>query len=202
MEGKRYMKEVGAGNEALDRMMHGMLKYNAARKRNRKAQYTPELIYLNGNHEDRLDRYLETDPTFDGIVSVQKDLGLEGRGIKFIPYRSYHWINEIGFTHIPFNKLKEISGVDITRKASLVTVKSCVFGHTHELHISNSHRMGQQHLQQVVNVGCFFEDHEPYTEGRVTQYWKGLVLLDSWKPSRFDIATYALSNLKREYGVA
>jgi hypothetical protein len=59
--------------------------------------------------------------------------------------------------------------------------------------------MGQAHLQQVANVGCFFEEHEKYVEGRMTQYWKGVVMLDSWKPGRFDISTYALSSLRRKY---
>lgn len=199
MEGQRYLLEMEAGNEGLDRMLKDMNEYNEKRKRNRKAQYNPELIYINGNHEDRLDRYLETEPTFDGVVGVEKDLALRERGFTFIPYRTYHWINDIGFTHIPFNKVREISGVDITRKASMVTVKSCVFGHTHELHISNSHRMGQEHLQQVSNVGCFFEEHEKYVEGRMTQYWKGVVMLDSWKEGRYDITTHSLSKMRRVY---
>lgn len=199
MEGQRYLLEVEAGNEALDRMLKDMNEWNDKRKRSKKGQYHPNLVYINGNHEDRLDRYIEQEPTFEGVVEVQKDLRLADRGFKFIPYRSYHWINDIGFTHVPFNKVREISGVDITRKASLVTVKSCVFGHTHELHISNSHRMGQEHLQQVANVGCFFEEHEKYVEGRMTQYWKGLVMLDSWKPGRYDINTHSLSKLRRVY---
>lgn len=201
MEGQRYSKEVDAGNDALDRMLSGMVTYNKQRKRNRKAQYNPELVYIYGNHEDRLTRYLEGDPTFDGIVSVGKDLFLDTRGFKQVAYRDYVWYDDVGFTHIPFNKVREISGVDITRKASMVTVKSCVFGHTHELHISNSHRMGQTSLQQVANIGCFFEEHEPYVEGRVTQYWKGLVLMDTWKGGRYDFSIHALSKLRRKYGI-
>lgn len=200
MEGRRFSLEIDAGNEALDKLTS---KVRAAAKRSRKGKkkpYSPQWIYLEGNHEDRLTRYFERDPTFEGFVSLPAALKLTERGITFVPYREYWWCNDIGFTHIPFGKGREIGGLDITRKAQQVVVKSTVFAHTHEWHVSNLHRMGQTHLQQVLNVGCFFEDHEEYVKGRMTNYWKGVQMLHTYKPGRFDATTYSLGRLRREYG--
>lgn len=199
LEGVRYWKELKAGNDALDLLFADMNKFNAKKKRSKTKQYRPKIIYLEGNHEDRLTRYFEGDPTFDGTISISNDLNLIQRGIEFVPYRQYYWINEIGFTHIPFNKIQAISGIDITRKASFVTVKSAIFAHTHELHTSNWHKAGQEHLQQITCVGCFFEEHELYVEGRLTQYWKGLVMLYNYKPSRYDMETTSIGRLRRKY---
>lgn len=199
MEGLRYRAEIEAGNEALDRLTGPVARYNRAVGLRKKGLYQPNWVYIEGNHEDRLTRYLDKDPTFLGTVGIAQDLNLTVRGFTWIPYRSYHYINGIGFTHIPFNKMKEIGGVDITRKAQQVTIKSCVFGHTHELHTSNVHVEGMDHLQQVLNVGCFFEDHEEYTKGKVTNYWKGLVLLHNYSEQRFDIETISMSRLKSKY---
>jgi hypothetical protein len=200
MEGSRFELEIEAGNEALDRLTG---KVEAAANRSRKAKkkpYQPQWVYLQGNHETRLDRFFEKDPTFDGYITIPKALRLEERGFEFVEYGDYWWYNEIGFTHIPFGKGREISGLDITRKAQQVVVKSTVFAHTHEFHVSNLHRMGQESLQQVLNVGCFFEEHEAYVKGKMTNYWKGLMVLNTYKPGRFDVSTYSLGRLRREYG--
>lgn len=199
MEGRRFGLEVAAGNEGLD-LLTGKVEAGLKRaKRAKKKGYSPEWIYLEGNHEERLERFFEKDPTFEGYVSIPKALRLKQRGFQWVPYREYWWCNDIGFTHIPFGKGREISGVDITRKAQQVVVKSTVFAHTHEWHVSNLHRMGQSSLQQVLNVGCFFEEHEDYVKGRMTNYWKGLQLLHSYKPGRFDVTTYSLGRLRRMY---
>jgi hypothetical protein len=199
MEGRRYSKEIAAGNEALDRLLADVLKYNNRRKKYKEKQYKPELVYIMGNHEDRLDRYLAYDPTFEGAVSLEKDLKLNERGFIVVPYREYHYIGDIGFTHIPHNKISAISGVDITRKAQLVTVKSCVFGHTHEEHLSHIHKEGMPHLQDTYNCGCFFDKKEDYVHGRVTNYWRGLSLLHNWKEGRFDVESWSLGRLERKY---
>ena len=200
MEGRRFKAEIDAGSKALDLLTGNVTRAAQRAKKAKKKPYQPHWIYLEGNHEERLTRYFDRDPTFEGFVDIPSALNLEKRGFEFVEYREYGWLNDIGFTHIPFGKGREISGVDITRKAQQVVVKSCVFGHTHEWHVSNLHRMGQDHLQQVLNVGCFFEDHEPYVKGRMTNYWKGLQLLHSYTPGRFDVTTYSLCRLRREYG--
>lgn len=200
MEGKRYAKEIAAGNEALDRLTKGLIEYNQRKKANKEKQYKPKLIFLEGNHCERLRRYLDINPTFDGHVSIEKDLKLKQRGFKFIPYKSYYYTNNIGFTHIPFNKTSPISGADITRKAQLVTVNSVVFGHTHEQHLSHVHKQGMEHLQDTYNCGCFFDKKEDYVEGCVTNYWRGLSILHVWKPGRFDVDSWSLGRLERTYG--
>lgn len=196
MEGKRYKKEIDKANQALDIIFYPMIEMQDRQRKNKDKIYRPEIIYINGNHENRLDRYLESDPTFEGLVSIEKDLKLKERGIKFIPYREYYYINDIAFTHIPFNKAKEASGVNITRKVSHLMFGSVVFAHVHSMEYECYKRHGQNDLQQILTTGCFFEKHEDYIHGRITEYWKGLVLLDSWKPGRFDVEMFSLDRLK------
>lgn len=199
MEGKRYKKEIDAGNKALDIIFYPLGEMQDRQRRNKEKIYRPEVIYLNGNHEDRLDRYLQYDPTFEGLVSVEKDLKLKERGIQFVPYREYYTLNGIAFTHVPFNKAKEICGVNITRKASQVMFGSVVFAHVHSMEYEGFKRHGQEDLQQILTAGCFFEKNEDYIHGRITEYWRGLILLDSWKKGRFDIETFSLDRLRMMY---
>lgn len=185
MEQRRYFKEIDAGNQALD--------YLHFPKETR-------VIFLEGNHEDRLTRYLNYHPEFaEGDISIPNQLRLNERGFKWIPYRSYFILNGIHFTHIPFGTIREVTGVDICSKVQQVTVNTTVFGHTHRLHTACVHKHGQKHLQQILNVGCFFEEEEEYVQGRVTNYWKGLVELNNYDFGRFDINTISMGRLEREY---
>ena len=188
MEGRRLSKEVDAGHIALEKLNKACIQISCNR------------IYIEGNHEDRLRRYIETHPELaDGNLTTPSLLSLEELGWEWIPYRSYRVINGIHFTHIPFGKSREISGKDICSKAESVTTSSVVFGHTHELHTSCVHKHGMKHLQQILNVGCFFEQDEEYVEGKMTNYWKGVVKLKNYDYGRFDIETTSMGALQRGY---
>ena len=163
MEGRRFYLEIDAGNRALDMMLDHVTS-------------PTKLIYLGGNHEDRLNRYIYTHPEMaDERQTIPSLLKLKERGFTWVPYRDYTSIGGIYFTHIPFGKAREISGKDICSKAEQVTVNSVVFAHTHELHTSCVHKEGQKHLQQILNAGCFFEEDEEYVQGHMTNYWKGII---------------------------
>lgn len=191
MEGRRFYKEIEAGNEALRRIDEA-LQDSQGKGCSR--------IYIEGNHEERLTRYTQNHPELSDVsFTIPSLLSLRERGWEWIPYRHYRNINGIYFTHIPFGKLREISGKDICSKAESVTVNSTVFGHTHELHTSCIHKQGMKHLQQILNVGCFFEQDEEYVEGKMTNYWKGVVELANYDYGRFDIKTTSMGALQRAY---
>lgn len=205
MEGRRYALEIAAGNECLDLLEAPINKYNKKRRKNKEKLYLPNKIKLGGNHDgpgegSRLGRYLAKDPTFDGHISIEKDLKLKERGWITVPYGEYYYIHDVGFTHIPFGVGGPISGsINITKKALDVTIKSVVFGHTHRLEFQSRHIEGMDHLQQALNVGCFFEDDEPYMAHKVTNHWKGIVILYHYDNMRFDFETISMSQLKTQY---
>jgi len=200
MEGLRYAAEIAAGNEALDLMFGPVNAYNKTKKRSKKAQYKPELIYIEGNHEERERRYLDYNPELIGTLDYRAALRLKERGFKFIPYRSYHYINEVGFTHIPMNKMnKPAGGMRVMTTSLQMHAHSVVFGHTHELKIDGEHRHGAKHFNQALNVGCFFEHVDDYALGSKTDYWRGVIMLDMYSPNRFDYNTMSLGRLAKEY---
>lgn len=200
MEGKRYQLEIAAGNEALDRMMAGIARAYEATKRAKKKPYIPTVVYIEGNHENRLTRFLAVDPTFEGTVNLEQDLQLEERGIVFIPYKDIYNIDGVSFTHVPIGGTgKPIGNPGVSAKALRLFAGSVVFGHTHTLDHCAEHRHGYPHLCQALSVGCFFEHVDEYAKGARTDYWRGLVDLDIYGTNRFDIATTSMSQLKRKY---
>jgi predicted phosphodiesterase len=188
MEGRRYEKEIIAGNRALD-----LLESDAL---DRAKKYK-----VKGNHENRLDRYLDHDPTFAGQVGIEKDLLLKERGYSVVEYRDHVDVNGISFTHIPISGLgKPIGEPNVTRKALQLYNNSVVFGHCHTLSHSAEHRTNAPHLNQALSAGCFFEHIDEYAVGSKTDYWRGVVLLTSQHNNRFDIETTSMSRLLRSHG--
>lgn len=189
LESKRYYKELAAGNRAID--------YLTAGARNTK------FIYIEGNHENRLTRYFESDPTFQGTNSIPFDLTLDSRGITWVPYKDCYKIDGVSFTHIPIaSNGRAIGNPNVAQKALKLFHNSVVFGHTHTLDHAAEHRHGSPHLNQALSVGCFFEHVDAYALGSMTNYWRGVVDLDIYSENRFDINTTSMSQLYSIYGGA
>jgi predicted phosphodiesterase len=187
LEGLRYHKEIAAGNAALDRLgFHG---YQECR-----------VVYIKGNHEDRLDRYLAIDPTFMGHVSLERDLRLKERNIEVVEWKQALTLNGVSFTHIPINSMgKAIGNPGVAKKALTLYHNSVVFGHTHTLDTAGEHRSNAPHLNQALCVGCFFEHVDEYARGSKTDYWRGVVTLTIYSHNRFDFETTAMSQLYAKY---
>jgi len=201
MEGKRYWDDVSSGNSALDALELPITCYNSVQAQKKRAQYKPRKIFLKGNHEDRLDRYIEKNPILDGAeISIEYNMNLHKRGWQVVQYKEHLVIDDVAFTHIPIsNNGKPIGGKYVCQRALDLYNYSIVFGHTHRLEVANKHRHGGEHLQQSLNCGCFFDHVPDYMQGATTDYWRGVVLIDITQPMRFDIKTISMSHLMQEY---
>lgn len=202
MEGLRYADEIEQANKALDKMFLPMTLTNERLRGNKKRTYRPELVYIEGNHEERCWRYIEQHPELEGHLDYRQDLKLVDRGFKYIPYKEYYHNLGVAYTHIP------IAGNGMPRSGNVHTQlqnalrdhnTSIVYGHNHKLAMAGEHRFGGEHYNQAMSIGCFFEHIDAYAKGAKVDYWRGIVLLDQYSMGRFDIETIALSKLKRDY---
>lgn len=84
-------------------------------------------VFIEGNHEDRLRRYLwDKAPKLLGTTSIKELYKLGDRGWKHVPYRSAHHINNVCYTHDLGR-----AGVNSARATLLDYGGNIVFGHTH-----------------------------------------------------------------------
>jgi predicted phosphodiesterase len=186
MEGRRYAKDISALSTYVSRLDGGRYqKYQS--------------ILLEGNHEDRIARYLDYNPVMEGQLDYASQCGIADKW-KIIPFREYYKHYGVSFTHVPIMENgKPISGKLATSRALEICRDSVVFGHTHKLDYVACHRHGQTHLQEALNVGCYFEHVDEYAQGSVTSYWRGLVVLDHYSYGRFSFEAVPMGMLKREY---
>lgn len=107
----RFDEEVDDANEGLDEL---------------DALGATNKLYIAGNHEDRLTRYLMKHQALWGVVSIPQLFHLKERGWKFTPYKHHTKIGKVYITH----DVGVASRNAIFRSLDLYQ-HSIVTGHTH-----------------------------------------------------------------------
>lgn len=202
MEGRRYRGDVAAGNKALDAMLKALGKLQERQRTNKDKIYKPELVFCMGNHEHRLDRYIEKNASLEGSLNVTQDLKLHERGFIVIPYGEYHQTEEgVQYTHCPLNDANQApSGKYAIERVLELVATSTVFGHLHRWCAVDSNKHGAAGVLKVLACGCSFEHTPAYVKGASSRFWRGVALLHHHAAGDFDTEQISLTRLRRLYG--
>lgn len=205
-EGQRLALDLDAMRDAYERVMTPLwTEWERARKSKRK-RYDPKRYWVEGNHEDRVRRFLEGNPVLEGFVPESDLVGAEPDGWEVVPYREYVFINGTGFTHVPINDAHQpVSGKYMAMRAAERHAGTIVFGHNHRRELLSVNRVteGTTHGTRVdaLSAGCFFDYDPEYVRGGLGNlaWWRGLVLLTHVGYSRVDIETISIDRVKEQY---
>jgi len=112
-------------------------------------------VFIEGNHEDRLRRFLwDKAPKLFGTTDVTKLYRTKERGWKHISYRELHAIQNVAYTHDLGR-----SGVNAARQSLLDLGGNLVFGHTHRGAVAYQGEVkGSAHF--ALNVGWLGDVNE------------------------------------------
>tara|TARA_R110000765_G_scaffold201235_3_gene306656 strand:- start:463 stop:1245 length:783 start_codon:yes stop_codon:yes gene_type:complete len=199
-EGRRYKKDVKAALDARKRFAAPMNEYNAQRARNKKAQYTPRMVFIEGNHEDRIRRAINLQPELEGAIDIQ-DLGYKKYGWEYHPFKEMVTIDGITYCHY---FTSGIMGRPISSDhpaAALVLKKhiSATAGHSHVLDYSVRTRGDGTKLHGLV-AGCYFDYHMDWAGDSNAMYWRGICVCRNVENGEYDLETINIRTIQREYG--
>lgn len=188
-EGARVSKDIEAGNNALQLLEDSMEGYKPKRK-----------ILLRGNHEYRLQKFLDSDPKLEGSIGFDqfndKELGWE-----VVDY--FHGspkaieLEGIQFAHYFANPMtgKPIGGTINNRLAKIGS--SFVQGHQQGLLQGNVQYATGVTRHGIVSGSCYLHD-ESY-KGMANTHWRGIVVLNEVRNGTFCEMPLTLDYLCREY---
>lgn len=123
-----------------------------------------KVVYLFGNHEARVDRFIgQQAPTLQGITSVSELLHLDDRGIEYHPYGHVHFVGKLGHTHGAF--AGDNHAIQHYRRFGC----NLVYGHTHrpQSYIAS---IREGHVRGAFGQGCMAPKTAPYIKGRPTAW--------------------------------
>lgn len=141
VEGKRLMLDYEHAGKVLDRHQ-AIIRANNP---------DAEFVYIEGNHENRIERYVDANPALEGMVEVPTALEFGGRNIKWIPYWSKGKVYKYGkatFIHGRYTN-------DFHAKKHVQRYGCNIFyGHLHDVQTYSAEMMGEGNTLAGQSLGC------------------------------------------------
>lgn len=189
-EGRRYIADIDAGNEALLRLEAAMGAFQPKRK-----------IILRGNHEQRIERAVEADARLSGALTYDhfNDRAL---GWEVADYNgSTPGIIEVSGVKFAHYFANNLTGRPIGGNASYKLAQigaPFVMGHVQDLDIGTKQYATGRVIRGVVAGSCYLHD-ESY-KGNANSHWRGIVVLNEVYPDgRFSVMDVTLAHLCQKY---
>ena len=201
-EGTRVNKDFLAGRSAMKHLMVPLQKYNKKLAKNKKAQYKPRLVMTLGNHENRINRYINDYPHLADFLSTA-DLGYEEYGWEVHPFLEPVIIDGVKYAHYfprgPNGRVMQgTRGAPSARAQVMREGMSCTAGHLQGLDWSVLPNGTGANYGLI--AGSCYEHEESYLTPQGTQYWRGVVIKHEVRDGLYDPMMVSLSYLKRRYG--
>jgi hypothetical protein len=195
-EGRRYRKDIDAAIQGMDMFMGPINAEQERLRKNKEKLWKPRRIITLGNHEDRINRAVESDPKLEGVLSL-KDLKYEEYGWEVVPYLEPIVVDGVAFCHF---FTSGILGKPVTSAQALLNKKhmSCVMGHVQGRQIAYGTRADGKQMTGLF-VGGFYQHDENYLKWQGNKHWRGIWMLHEVNDGSFDEMPISLAFLKRKY---
>ena len=196
-EGKNYLKDVEAGLEGMELLLDPINKYNEKCKKEKKKGYTPRMIFIPGNHEDRVNRAVKADPVLDGVIST-KQFELEKYGWEVPEYLKPVNVDGVMYAHYFYNPMtgKPYGGRAHTRLNNVGF--SFTMGHQQGLDVALKPLANGKMLRGLV-AGSFYQHDEDYKGPQGNDHWRGCIYKHEVKDGNYCLMELSMDYLLREW---
>ena len=151
VEGQRILSDYKIAGEFLDRQ-------TALLRRNNK---NAKMVLIQGNHDERVSRYIDANPAVEGMLEVEIALELARRKIEWVPFWTKGTVYRIG-------KASFIHGTYCcdhhAKKHCMAYGTNIFYGHVHDVQSYSLVRYGAETLIGQ-SLGCLCAE-QPWMRGR------------------------------------
>ncbi len=196
-EGRRYQKDIAAGNTAMDVFMEPILAEQQRQRNNKKTIWKPRMVFTLGNHEQRIERAVNDDPKIEGLLSYD-DFNLKEYGWEVYPFLEPVIIEGVAFCHY---FTSGVMGRPVSNARLMLQKKhmSCVMGHVQHRDVAFSQRADGKTMTGIF-AGTFYQHEEDYLGPQGNQHWHGIWMLHEVNDGAFDEMPVSLGYLRKKYG--
>ena len=196
MEGRRYLQDIEAANEAWQILNKPLNDFNLNRRKTRHAKWQPERHILLGNHEDRINRAVESDAQLEGVISTD-DLIYAKTGWRVHPFLSPVFLDGVGYSHYWYNPMngRPLGG---TAEGRLKTLgHSFTMGHQ-QTYLTAIRYVNDQQQRGLIAGACYLHD-EDYKGPQGNHHWRGILIKHQVNNGAYDLMEVSLDYLCRRY---
>lgn len=175
MEGRRYKKEVEWANKELDYLQANSKK----------------VTYIEGNHEDRVNRYLDKNPEMEGMMEVQDQLDIKNRGIKWVKMNDLYKRGDMHFTHGMYTNIHN------ARKHLQTLGCNVCYGHQHGTQTSMQN-MAMQKPHMAYAIGTLGDKAPDFMKNRPSS-WINQFAIFYWDDKTGLFNLYPVNVIKHKF---
>jgi len=157
LEGQRVKDDLRVGAALWQKMSHAATHVNLDCK----------LVWLRGNHDERVDRFENENPAFTGIINIGESLGFNEDGtteVRCYPDGEAYIIGKLCFTHGQFHN-QHAAKSHVERFGM-----SVCHGHTHRVATYALPHLLPDHARIGINLGCLAHRRMKWHRGKVTAH--------------------------------
>jgi hypothetical protein len=198
-EGRRLVQDIESGLEGMRRLLTPL--YNLQQEEIAiygHVKYKPRMVFLYGNHCNRLSRHVDANPELHGFLSL-KDLRVEDFGWETVDFLKPITLNGLAYCHYFPNEFtgKPLGGSALTMLKTLGV--SFVAGHKQTLDHAVRHLPTNGKQQHGLICGAAYSHNEDY-KGMNNAHWRGCVVAHRVDDGAYDPLFVSLGYLEDQYG--
>lgn len=193
-EGRRYIADIEAGNDGFALLNEAILQKQMRQRRNKEKVWRPRKYFLRGNHEQRVERAVNSDAKLEGVLG-------------------YHHMNTLDWEVYDFLEVLEIEGVAFShyfptglagRAASTANAQlnkkhqSCIAGHQQGRQIATAYKANGSSITSII-AGSAYPHEEAYLGKQGNKHWRGIIMMYEVEDGSFDESFVSLNYLKGKY---
>lgn len=195
-EGRRYKHDIEAAINA-QKLFFKPIKEAKKRK--------PKFYMLEGNHEHRITRAINSDAAhLEGIISME-DLCFNKFGWNVVPYNgstpSIIVIDGIAYAHYFTSGVmgRPIGGEHPAYQLITKQHQSCTQGHVHTTDYSVRTNASGRNIHGLV-CGCFQDYHAKWAGEANSLWWAGAIIKRAVNAGEYDPQWVSIKEIERKYG--
>lgn len=197
-EGKRVQSDIDVVHEAMLILLSPLRGLQAQQRKDGEKVYEPRMVLTLGNHEDRINRHVNANPSLHGFLSID-NLMYKEFGWEVIPFLTPIEIDGISYCHyFPNNYTGKPLGGSAMNMLKTIG-QSFTQGHKQTLDITTRFlpTNGQQQIGLIAGA-CYLHE-EDYKGVQGNHHWRGIVVKHNVKGGSYDPMFVSLDWLKKEY---
>lgn len=193
MEGARYENDAEAGNDAF-RLLSSPVQAEIDRlKRGKRKQWNPERHFLFGNHEQRIERAINSNPKFAGMIG---DHHMLTPGFSRHGYLKRLWLDGIVYSHFfQSSHSSHAIGGSIDNRLNKIGA-SFVQGHEQGIRYSTRQQASGKEWHGLV-CGSFYLHDEGYRGAQGQNHFRGIVVLNEVEDGEYCVMPLTANYLCR-----
>lgn len=196
-EGQRYFEDVQCGKSAMARMLKPMKEHNERRRRNKQAIYKPRMEFFMGNHEERIIRHVNANPSLHGTLGYA-DLQLDAFGWNVTDFLEHKVIDGINYTHCVKNRNSQYMKAN-PKQIIAQEMMTTVVGHQPGMQIYCDYSsLTEKNVWGIIN-GASYLDNPNYRNHTGNNHFRGVTMFNNVEDGDFDLELIRLSTLEKMY---